>query len=123
MDLLWFFKEKIYFLELKYVNPFKTAQPHRIPPDPDPMRSALPRPARGWPAIGCRMRSREGTVRLGAVRASVWPRRDRPSRSGSLRIGCGHAGMWSSVHNTSLKSHGDPRCSMKCRGEKDGGAG
>jgi hypothetical protein len=105
------------------LKPLKTDQPHRIPPDPDPMRSALQRPVRGRPAIGCRMRSREGNVRLGAVRASVWPRRDRPSRSGSWRIGCGHAGMWSPVHNTSLKSHGDLRCSMKCPREGCGGAG
>jgi hypothetical protein len=58
MDLLGFFKEKKYFLELKFVNPFKMARPHRIPLDPDPMRSVLPRPARGWPAIGGRRRSR-----------------------------------------------------------------
>jgi hypothetical protein len=31
MDLLGFFEEKICFLELKYANPCKTAQPHRIP--------------------------------------------------------------------------------------------
>jgi hypothetical protein len=87
------------------------------------MRPGSRRPARGWADIGCRMRSREGTVRLGAVRAGMSPRRDRPSYSGSRRIGCGYAGMWSLVHNTSLRSHCDPRCSMKCPGEKDGGAG
>jgi hypothetical protein len=123
MDLLGFFKGKIGFLEKKIRSPLKTTSATPDPPKSDRMLPGPLRPARGWAAIGCRMRSREGTVRLDAVRVGVWPRRDRPSRSGSRRIGCGHAGMKSPVHNTSLRSHCDPRCSMKCPGEKDGGAG
>jgi hypothetical protein len=100
MDLLGFFREKICFLELKYVNPLKIPSATPDPPKPDRLRLGSLRPTCGWAAIGYRMRSREGTVRLGAVRAGVWPRRDRSSHSGSWRIGCGHAGMWRPVHNT-----------------------
>jgi hypothetical protein len=98
MDLLGFFKRKIGFLEKKIRSLLKTTSATPDPPDPDRMQPGSLQPARGWAAIGCRMRSREGTVRLGAVRAGVWPRRHRPSRSGSRRIGCGYAGMWPPVH-------------------------
>jgi hypothetical protein len=73
MDLLGFFEGKIGFLEKKIRSSLKTTVATPDPPDPDRMRSGSLRPARGRAAIGCRMRSREGTVRLGAVRAGVWP--------------------------------------------------
>jgi hypothetical protein len=76
MDLLGFFKEKKCFLELKYVYPLKMFPATPDPPKPDPLRSGSPRPACGWAVIGCRMRSREGTVRLGAMGVGMWPRRD-----------------------------------------------
>jgi hypothetical protein len=72
MDLLWFFKEKMHFLELKFVNPYKTAQPHRIPrPGSD---AVSPPAARVWLARHWWPQAipRE-TVRPGAVWAGVWP--------------------------------------------------
>jgi hypothetical protein len=60
MDLLGFFKGKICFLELKYVNPLKTPPATPDLPNQDRMRPGALRPARGWVAIGCRTRSREG---------------------------------------------------------------
>jgi hypothetical protein len=53
-------------------------------------------------------------VRLGTVRVSVSPWRDRLSHSGSRRIGCGHAGMWPPVHRPTRVYISDPRCSTKC---------
>jgi hypothetical protein len=55
-----------------------------------------------------------GAVRLGAVRASVWPRWDWLSRSGSRRIGCGYASMWPPVHHPTRVYISDPRFSTKC---------
>jgi hypothetical protein len=47
MDLLGFFKEKICFLELKYVYPLKISPVTPDPPKPDPLRSGSLRPTCG----------------------------------------------------------------------------
>jgi hypothetical protein len=100
MDFLGFFKGKNHFLEFKNTfKPLNPPQPHRIP---DFGLGAARRSAARVRLGGHWLPHAipRGVVRLGAVRAGVWPRLDWPSHSGSRRAGCGHAGVWSPVHHT-----------------------
>jgi hypothetical protein len=122
MDLLGFFKEKICFLELKYVFPFKYPQPHRIPQirircgrapcDPrvaGPLLAAARDPVRG----SC------GSARWGPAcgRDGIGPATADPGGHAVATPVCG-------LRYTTPVSEpaSPPKCWMECPGEGRGGA-
>jgi hypothetical protein len=114
MDLLGFFKERNDFLEIKIRFPL-TPPRHtgssesgsvaarrlaaRVRPGGHWLPHAIPR----W------------AVRMGAVRAGVWPGKGVVGRTGSGRIGYGHSCVWFPVHMTiPCGFEGGPRYSTEC---------
>jgi hypothetical protein len=99
MDLLGVFKEKIGFLKIKKIfKPPLYRSSHTGSPDRVRLGHQQPR---AWPSPHWLPQEiRRDVVRLGAVHAGMWPRREWFSHSGSWRIGYGHASMWPPVHKT-----------------------
>jgi hypothetical protein len=122
MDLLGFFKERNDFLEIKIRYTLLDRLSHTGSPT-DRVWPGFQRPARGWAAIGRRRRSRVEPCSL--ARCGPACGRDRgalaatdPGGSAVATPACGHR-----CTTRARDSNCDPRCSMKCPGEGDGGAG